>query len=106
MNEERLGEGRSRLTPAQLDEYHDLGYLKGFRVFDDGEVARFQAEYAKLVRLLPPGKTMSFVNWWHKRNRFIYDLCMDARLLDYAEEILGPNFFLWGSHFFVKEPGD
>jgi len=96
----------NRLPPEQVAGYHDLGYLKGFRVFDDAEVAQFQAEYEKLVQLLPPGKTMNFVNWWHKRNRFLYDLCMDPRLLDYVEDLLGPNFYLWGSHFFVKEPGD
>jgi ectoine hydroxylase-related dioxygenase (phytanoyl-CoA dioxygenase family) len=95
-----------RLTQEQVEQYHALGYVKGFRVFTDDEVARFQAEYEKLVRLLPPGKNINFVNWWHKRNRFLYDLCMDDRLLDFAEQILGPNFFLWGSHFFVKEPGD
>ena len=50
-------------------------------------VARFQAEYEKLLKLLPPGKAISRVNWWHKRNRFIYDLCMDPRLLDYVEDM-------------------
>jgi non-haem Fe2+, alpha-ketoglutarate-dependent halogenase len=95
-----------KLTPEQCARFRDQGYLKGFRVFSDAEVARFQAEYEKLVGLLPAGKTMSSVNWWHKRNRFVYDLCMDPRLLDYVEDLLGPDFFLWGSHFFVKEPGD
>src|SRR6185436_7711434 len=49
---------------------------------------------------------VNFVNWWHKRNRFLYDLCMDSRLLYFAEDLIGPNFYLWGSHFFSKEPGD
>jgi hypothetical protein len=96
----------NRLTPQQVDQYHAKGYLKGFRVFSEAEVARLREEYPKLVRLLPPGKKISFVNWWHKRNRFLYDLCTDPRLLDYAEDLLGPSFFLWGSQFFVKEPGD
>jgi ectoine hydroxylase-related dioxygenase (phytanoyl-CoA dioxygenase family) len=95
-----------RLTPEHVTQYHALGYVKGSRVFSDTEVARLQAEYEKLVALLPPGKNINFVNWWHKKNRFLYDLCMDSRLLDFAEDILGPDFFLWGSHFFVKEPGD
>jgi ectoine hydroxylase-related dioxygenase (phytanoyl-CoA dioxygenase family) len=94
------------LTRQQVEQYHSLGYVKGFPVFSEGEVARLREEYEKLVRLLPLGKSISRVNWWHKRNRFVYDLCMDRRLLDFAEDILGPNFFLWGSHFFVKEPGD
>jgi non-haem Fe2+, alpha-ketoglutarate-dependent halogenase len=95
-----------RLTPEQVDDYQERGYLTGFRVFTGAEVARFQEEYEKLLRLLPPGKHVSAVNWWHKRNRFLYDLCMDPRLLDLAGDILGPDFFLWGSSFFSKEPGD
>jgi ectoine hydroxylase-related dioxygenase (phytanoyl-CoA dioxygenase family) len=96
----------NRLTPEQVRQYHAQGYLRGFRVFADDEVARLQAEYEELLKLLPPGTNVNFVNWWHKRNRFLYDLCTDPRLLDYVEDILGRNFFLWGSQFFVKEPGD
>jgi non-haem Fe2+, alpha-ketoglutarate-dependent halogenase len=97
---------QSVLTPEQLETYHARGYLKGFRIYDEEGVRTLQREYDKLVALLPPGKTMSFVNWWHKRNRFIYDLAMQPRLLDHVQAILGHSFFLWGSHFFVKEPGD
>ncbi|MBI2193085.1 MAG: phytanoyl-CoA dioxygenase family protein [Planctomycetes bacterium] len=80
--------------------------MKGFRIFDGAGVRVLQDEYEKLVLLLPPGKNINFVNWWHKRNRTIYDLCTHPRILDYVECLLGPDFFLWGSHFFVKEPGD
>lgn len=95
-----------RLTPELVARYRVEGYLKGFPVFSDREVTALQAEYPRLAALLPPGKNINFVNWWHKRNRFLYDLCMDPRLLDYVEDLLGPDFYLWGSHFFVKEPGD
>lgn len=95
-----------RLSAEEVRHFQDEGYLKGFPVFSPAEVAELQAEYPRLAALLPPGKNINFVNWWHKRNRFLYDLCMDPRLLDYVEDLLGPNFYLWGSHFFVKEPGD
>jgi non-heme Fe2+,alpha-ketoglutarate-dependent halogenase len=29
---------------------------------------------------------------------------MNAIILDYVEDLLGPDFFLWGSNFFIKEP--
>jgi non-heme Fe2+,alpha-ketoglutarate-dependent halogenase len=95
-----------RLTPELVARYREEGYLKGFPVFSEAEVAALQTEYPRLAGLLPPGKNVNFVNWWHKRNRFLYDLCMDPRLLDFVEDLLGPDFYLWGSHFFVKEPGD
>lgn len=95
------------LSVSQLEQYEQQGFLKGFRIFDPPGVQMLQEEYEKLVKLLPPGKNISFVNWWHKKNAFIYhSLCTHPRILDYVECILGPNFYLWGSHFFVKEPGD
>src|SRR5688500_8693077 len=52
-----------RLTPQEVEQYHALGYVKGFPVFSPQEVARLQQEYANLCRLLPPGTNMSRVNW-------------------------------------------
>jgi non-haem Fe2+, alpha-ketoglutarate-dependent halogenase len=95
-----------RLKAEQVEHYRREGYLKGLPVFSPEEVRRLQEEFPRLAALLPPGKNINFVNWWHKRNRFLYDLCMDPRLLDPVEDLLGPDFFLWGSQFFVKAPGD
>jgi len=30
--------------------------------------------------------------------------CVNPRILDLVEGILGPNFFMWASSFFIKEP--
>jgi non-heme Fe2+,alpha-ketoglutarate-dependent halogenase len=95
-----------RLTPEQIRYYHERGYVAPLPVFGAEEAARLQAEYPRLRAMVPADVHMSRVNWWHKRNRFLYDLCTDPRILDYVEDLLGPNFFLWGSHFFSKDPGD
>src|SRR5260221_3570570 len=95
-----------RLTVKQVEEFRERGYVAPLPVFSPEEVLRLQDEYPRLESLLPPGTRIGSVNWWHKKNRFLYDLCMDSRLLDLAEDLLEPNFFLWGSQFFVKEPGD
>ena len=29
---------------------------------------------------------------------------MNENILDYVESLLGPDFFMWGSNFFIKEP--
>ncbi len=98
---------RRRLTAEQLTHYRDEGYVTGLPVFNADEVATLQARFPEIRTLLRPGKDISRVNWWHKKNRFLYDnVCTDSRILDYVECLLGPNFFLWGSQFFVKDPGD
>jgi non-heme Fe2+,alpha-ketoglutarate-dependent halogenase len=97
---------RPALSREHVEQFHEVGYVKGIPVFSGAELGRFLAEYDRLSGLIPPERTMSTVNWWHKRNRFLYDLCMDPRLLDLAGAIVGPDFFLWGSQFFAKDPGD
>ena len=41
---------------------------------------------------------------WHKASKKFYDLCRTPEILDYVEDILGPNFVQWGGQFFHKEP--
>ena len=33
-------------------------------------------------------------------------LCRTPAILDYVEDIAGPDFYQWGGQFFVKYPGD
>jgi hypothetical protein len=35
-----------------------------------------------------------------------WDMAMHPKTLDLVEDILGPNFVMWGSHFFCKQPHD
>jgi ectoine hydroxylase-related dioxygenase (phytanoyl-CoA dioxygenase family) len=95
-----------QLTPEQVRQFQEQGYLKGFRVFSPEQAAGFVRKYDELATRLPEGVEPSFVNWWHKKNRFLYDVCITPLLLDYVEDLLGPHFFLWGSQFFAKEAGD
>lgn len=94
------------LSPAQVEQFHRDGYVAGIPIFTEAELEPLRGEYLRAVRELPAGTNINFVNWWHKLNRVMYDACMDPRLLDCVEQLLGPDFFLWGSQFFAKEPGD
>ena len=39
---------------------------------------------------------------WHKASKKFYNLAHTPAILDYVEDLLGPNFFLWGGQFFYK----
>jgi len=43
---------------------------------------------------------------WHKASLSFFNLCRTPAILDYVEDLLGPNFFQWGGQFFLKEPRD
>ena len=94
-----------RLTPAQKEFYYANGYLVGLPpIYTREEMARFNAELPELLKLLRPGETAKDIREWHETSRYLYDICLNPKILDLVEGILGVNFFMWASSFFIKEP--
>ena len=93
------------LSPEQRKHFNEQGYLLGLEpIFDRSEVEQLNAGLNTLCELLLPGEEMIKINGWHRTSRWLYDICTHPQILAYVEGILGPDFFLWGSHFFAKAP--
>ena len=43
---------------------------------------------------------------WHKASIKFNELCRNSTILDYVEDLLGPNFYQWGGQFITKYPND
>lgn len=94
-----------RLSAEQNSFFHRNGYLHGLApVYNDAEVQNLKVGLKELMTYLRPGESSKEIREWHESSRFLYDICMQETILDYVEDLLGPNFFLWGSNFFIKEP--
>jgi non-heme Fe2+,alpha-ketoglutarate-dependent halogenase len=94
-----------RLTQEQQQFYKRNGYLIGLPpVFNSEQVRRLNAGLNELLKLLKPEEDAKEIREWHESSRFLYDICMNETILDYVEDILGPDFYLWGSNFFIKPP--
>ncbi len=97
--------GKKHLTPEQVKFYGEKGYLMGLPpVFTADEVKELNLGLEELLKLLHKGEDSKEIREWHETSRFLYDICMNEAVLDYVESLLGPNFFMWGSNFFIKEP--
>ena len=83
----------------------DRGISTDFRrsTLRDGSRS-FIRDLHELLALLRPGESSKEIREWHESSRFLYDICMHPTILDYVEDLLGPDFYLWGSNFFIKEP--
>jgi hypothetical protein len=94
-----------RLSPEQRKTFAQDGYLHTLPpVYSSSEMAELNSGLDNLLALLRPGETSKEIREWHETSRYLYDICMNGVILDYVEDLLGPNFFLWGSNFFIKEP--
>jgi ectoine hydroxylase-related dioxygenase (phytanoyl-CoA dioxygenase family) len=93
------------LTEAQKAFYHANGYLIGLPpVYTPEEMGRINAGLPPLLALLRPGETTKDIREWHEESLYLYEICVNPRILDLVEGILGPDFYFWASNFFIKEP--
>ncbi len=93
------------LSDAQKKSYAENGYLIGLPpAFDAEGVAWLNTGLGELMKLLRPGEDAKEIREWHESSRFLFDICMNDAILDAVEDVLGPDFYLWGSNFFIKEP--
>jgi len=94
-----------RLSRQQRAFFTQNGYLHQLApIFSSSEVADLKDGLDELMKLLRAGEDSKEIREWHESSRFLYDICMNETILDYADDLIGPNFFLWGSNFFIKEP--
>jgi len=94
-----------RLTDAQRAFYLEQGYLLDLpRIYSGEEMVKMNAELPELLALLERGETAKDMREWHETSLFLYDIVMNPRIHELVEGILGPNFFIWASSFFIKEP--
>ncbi len=98
--------GARRLTAAERAQFEDRGYVKNLPVFAAPAVSILQARFQELAARLPADIGINETGSWHKANRWFHDLCLTPAILDYVEDLIGPDFCLWGGRFFVKYPGD
>jgi non-heme Fe2+,alpha-ketoglutarate-dependent halogenase len=93
-----------RLSADQQAFFRANGYLTGLPpVCTAAEIGALNGGLAELVKLLRPGETAKDIREWHEESLWLYEICRNPRILDLVEGILGPDFYLWASNFFIKE---
>ncbi len=95
------------LTPLQVRQYNQTGYLMPFHGLDASEARELRAFFdGVLAAFIELGRTSYSINTAHLRFARIYQLVQHPRIVDAVADLLGPNVVCWGSHFFCKMPHD
>ena len=93
------------LTVAQIADFNRDGYIKPLQVFSGSEADRNRAYFDQLLAQIPQSGAYS-INCYQARCEGIWDLCVSPGILDFIEDLIGPNIICWASHFFCKLPHD
>ena len=100
----QISDNVRRLTNKEKKQYSEQGYVKNLPVFSYNGALELQGLFEELSSRLPSDVDINKTNMWHKASKKFHDLCRTPEILDYVEDILGPNFVQWGGQFFHKEP--
>jgi len=94
------------LSEAAVEQYHRDGYYFPLRALSPEEAAGYRAKLES-YEAATGGPIAS--NLRHKVNllfTWANELVRHPKILDAAEDILGPNLLCWTSTFFIKEAND
>ncbi|MBW3668144.1 MAG: phytanoyl-CoA dioxygenase family protein [Actinobacteria bacterium] len=97
------------LTPEQAEQFNRNGFVSPLPAFDAEEAARMRSYFDELVDAVvsaPDQRNSYSIVQYHLVCEGLYDIVQDARLLDYVEDIIGPDIVCWGTQLFCKLPGD
>lgn len=95
------------LTPEQVEQFNRDGYLKGFRVFSEAEMAEHRAYFDRLLaEVMAAGGSSYSISTAHLKHGKVYDILTHPRILGLVKDLLGENVVAWGSHYFCKMPHD
>ena len=93
-----------RLTPAQVAQYSDEGYLIGLSAIPAAQAAECCARFAA-TDLAP---LAAFDHPWHAQVHLLFtwaaEIVRHPTILDTMEDLLGPDIMVESADLFVKEP--
>jgi non-heme Fe2+,alpha-ketoglutarate-dependent halogenase len=95
------------LTLDQVRFYNEQGFLTGLRAFRDDQVRTNRDNFDRILqKFLDEGKDSYAIDRYQDKFSAIYDIAISPGILDYLEDIIGPNIICWATHYFCKLPGD
>ena len=92
------------LSKEQIEQYHETGYVSPIDVMSEEEAASYLARLEQAESDYPEQLHAENRNHLHLAFSCFDELAHHPVILDAVEDLLGPDFSLWGSVLFAKEP--
>ena len=93
------------LTPEQVQRFNRDGFVRPLDALSDGEIGNARAYFESLLnrmQAMRDGRNSYALDGYHLRCKGIWDMAQHPRILDYVEDLLGPDFTCWSTHYFCK----
>ena len=94
-----------RLTPTQIDQFHEQGFVSGVQLFEPDECLEIQRRIEAFEVERPTDAPWAFDIKANLLFDWVYELSADELTLDAIEDLIGENIFNTDTVFRIKEPG-
>ncbi len=98
-----------RLTPEQIRFYNEKGYIAPLSAYTPAEAVQNRVYFDDLLAKVQKARSdldSYSINGFHVHCAGLYDIVTNPIILDYVQDLIGPDVVCWGSHFFCKQPHD
>lgn len=92
------------LTPAQIAQFREQGYVHPIRVMSESQATALRARLEAFEAASGGPLKGAFRHKTHLLFAWLADLVHHDTILNAVEDLHGPDLFCWSSSFFIKEP--
>ena len=92
------------LTEKQIEQYHDEGFIAPIPVMSEEEALKVKERVEEAEKAFPEEFNPENRNNLHLTFMVLDELAHNPRILDAVEDLIGPEFSLWSSVMFIKDP--
>ena len=94
----------THLTPKQIKDYNDHGYVAPINVITSEEANKIRREIEKIENNWPNELSGLGRNYIHMISPTFDELCHNSKILDAVESIIGKDILICGTTLFIKNP--
>ena len=97
------------LTIQEIEKYNSEGYITSLNAFSAEEAINIREKVDNLFTQLQSyedGRDSYSIDCYQHKSKTIWDIVNTEKILNYVQDLIGPNIICWASHFFNKLPKD
>lgn len=94
-----------RLTPEQIENYNEQGFLRPFTIYSDAEAADVRQYFDGLIAAKGADGAYG-INCYQARLSGLWDIATQPRILNLIEDIVGPDIICWATAVLSKSPNN
>ena len=97
------------LSKKDIEKYNTDGFISPINAFSNKEAEDIRRKVDGLfdkLKSYEDGRDSYSLDSYQHKSKTIWEIVNTPKILNYVQDLIGPNIICWASHFFNKMPND